>query len=130
MKFLRIGAVASLVVALAACAGPRDFVRPGSTWDQTRAELDSCFDLAQDQVKHGNLGGAVAGGAVANLGAGAIRGVAKSKAKNRMTIACMRDRGFVGTTVSSEERRIVRGPETPERQSLIEIIYARGDSDE
>ncbi len=129
MTLSRVGAIVSLTLVLSACAGPRDFVRPGATWDQTQAELDSCFDLAQDQVRR-PPGGAVAGGAVANVGAGAARGVARSVAKNRMTIACMRERGFVGTTVSSEERRIVRGPETPERQSLISEIYARGDSDE
>ncbi len=128
---LRSGAVVLLTLLVAGCAGPRDFVRPGVSWAETQEIAGACWDVAQDQVRSGRSSdGAISGGAVANLGAGGIRGVARSKAKNRLAIACMRERGFVGTTVSSQEREILRGPDSPERQALVEAIHARGDSDD
>lgn len=110
---------------LPACASlPSEFVRadrPGDLWE---ADYGDCREKVEEGVyvspvlnPSGSLGGAAA--------AGAARGVARSIEKYQLTAQCMRDRGYIATSVSSEERKILRGPAGPERDKLVAEIAAR-----
>ncbi|MCQ0987292.1 hypothetical protein [Jiella marina] len=125
---LRCVVIGIVCISVTGCAGPREFLRPGTSAAEADAQYAQCRDVAEERYSNPVYAGAP-GNIATGVGTGMMKGASEVIAKYRMTGECMSERGFVLADVSPEEEEILEGPDTPEREALVAELYARGDSE-
>ncbi|WP_156419273.1 hypothetical protein [Aureimonas sp. AU12] len=121
----RNAALGAAFLFLSGCASlPSEFIRadrPGDSWEPDYASCRDNVESGAYQRPLLNPSGTVSGAAAA----GVAKGISKSIEKYQLTAQCMRDRGYLATRVSAEERKILRGSASPERDRLVVEVQAR-----